>query len=165
MSDKMSSEQFKKYIQRKHAKKTTSKGANQLTTMILHFLNLNGCVAFRNNVMGVFDQGLALKNILSLKTVNEKTLRKALQKSYRKSHERKGVSDIIGFEKKTGRFIAIEVKYGKDQLSIYQTDFLRQVTKGGGIAIVAKTYDQFVHDFQKQQDEKTNYDPNCRNSK
>jgi len=145
----MTSEEFKQYILGKYAHKVKSKGANQLTSNIIHFLNLNGCVAFRNNVMGVFDQKLALKNILALRMVNEKTLRKALQKSYRKSHEKKGVSDVIGFVKKNGRFIAIEVKFGKDTLSIYQTDFLRQVEKGGGISIVAKTYEQFVKDFQK----------------
>lgn len=153
MSQEMSSAEFKRYIQKKHAKKTPSKGANQLTATILHFLNLNDCVAWRNNTMGVFDQNLATKNILCLKQTNKNTIRGALKKSYRKSHERKGVSDIIGFEKKTGRFIAVEVKHGKDQLSIYQTDFLRQVKKGGGMAIVAKTYDQFINDFQKLQDE------------
>lgn len=49
---------------------------------------------------------------------------------------RKGVSDIIGFHKKTGVFFAGEVKSGKDKLSIDQIEFLQQVSLSGGIAVV-----------------------------
>lgn len=49
---------------------------------------------------------------------------------------KKGVSDIIGFHKKTGVFFAGEVKAGKDKLSADQIDFLQAVSLAGGIAVV-----------------------------
>ncbi len=45
-----------------------------------------------------------------------------------------GVSDIVGSVK--GRFLAIEVKVGKDTLSEAQYGFLESVWKSGGIALV-----------------------------
>ncbi len=45
-----------------------------------------------------------------------------------------GVSDIIGSVH--GRFLALEIKTGKDTLSESQYGFLDSVSKGGGIAMV-----------------------------
>ena len=61
----------------------------------------------------------------------------------------KGVSDIIGFNKLNGLFIAVEVKTGKDELSPEQIEFLSIVKRAGGIAIEAKTYDDFVKQFNE----------------
>lgn len=49
---------------------------------------------------------------------------------------KKGIGDIIGFNKRTGIFLTAEVKAGKDKLSQEQADFLLSVQKAGGIALV-----------------------------
>lgn len=49
---------------------------------------------------------------------------------------KKGVPDIIGYGKFSGAFIAAEVKAGKDKLSKDQIDFLLELNKHGGIALV-----------------------------
>jgi hypothetical protein len=53
-----------------------------------------------------------------------------------------GSSDILGVEKGTGRFIAIEVKYGKNKPTDDQERFLAEVKSRGGIAIVAYSLDE-----------------------
>jgi len=148
----ITAEEFKKRVAKRTAKNVKSSGANQLTKNVLTFLRCNGWEAWRNNVMGVFDSNKAAKAIVAQKPNTHKTAQGILKKCYRKSHERKGVSDVIGFNKKTGQFIAVEVKFGKDNLSIEQDFFLKAVKRSGGIAIVAKTYDQFVTDFYKATD-------------
>lgn len=50
----------------------------------------------------------------------------------------KGISDIIGIYKNTGRMLAIEVKRPKTGiLSDSQIEFLRSVRSHGGVAMVA----------------------------
>lgn len=93
---------------------------NSLTKAILSYLNYSGHVAWRNNTTGVFDP---------------------TKKVFRKSNNRKGISDIIGIHKDSGKLIAIEVKIGKDKLSKDQIEFLDAVRKCKGIVIVAKSLD------------------------
>lgn len=126
-----------------------SSRANAITNNVINFANSQGCNTFRNNVLGVFDQKIALEKIHELvqfnqifraKSLNEfikenVRLVKALKESYRKSNERIGASDILGFSK-TGKFIAIEIKGKKDQPSIEQQSFLKEVADKGGIAIL-----------------------------
>lgn len=50
---------------------------------------------------------------------------------------RYGVSDIMGFCKRTGRIVAVEVKTVNDRLSDDQIDFLNDVKTAGGLAYVA----------------------------
>jgi hypothetical protein len=50
---------------------------------------------------------------------------------------RKGVPDIIGFAK-DGRFVAAEVKAGKDKLSPEQIELLNEAHRAGAIVFVAK---------------------------
>ena len=102
---------------------------NNLTNAILRLLNLSGWKAWRNNTVGIWD---ANKGIYRR---NKNTL--------------KGVSDIIGFNRKTGQFIGIEIKTGKDSISPEQILFLKEVNESGGIGMIARTFDQFYKDFQK----------------
>jgi len=98
--------------------------ANSTTTAIITYLNYNNCMARRINTHGVYD---------------------AKNQTYRKLHgQSKGTSDIIGMQKGTGRLIAIEIKIGTDSLSPEQHGFLNEVSKGGGIAMIAKSYDDFL---------------------
>ena len=53
-----------------------------------------------------------------------------------------GISDIIGFHKRTGQFIACEIKVGKDKLSAEQILFLERVKRAGGVAMEVRGIDQ-----------------------
>ena len=92
--------------------KITTAGLTNATLRVLH---LNGFKAWRNNNIPTFD---AKRNI------------------YRANTTKKGISDIIGFQRSTGRFLAVEIKNGKDKLSAEQKVFLEDVKNGGGIAMV-----------------------------
>jgi hypothetical protein len=50
---------------------------------------------------------------------------------------RYGVSDIMGFCKKTGRIVTVEVKTVGDRLSDDQIKFLNDVKNAGGLAYLA----------------------------
>lgn len=130
-----------------------SSRANAITNNVINFANSQGCNCWRNNILGVFDQKKALEKIHDLiqfnrifkaRTLDEFVkanieLVRALKESYRKTNERLGVSDILGFSK-TGRFIAIEIKGKGDKLDkdggFNQENFLREVGQKGGIAII-----------------------------
>lgn len=55
----------------------------------------------------------------------------------RKFIGRYGVSDVFGFDKRTARIVACEVKTLNDRLSPEQIDFLNDVKKAGGLAYIA----------------------------
>ena len=54
----------------------------------------------------------------------------------RKFIGRLGVSDLIGITK-DGRWVAVEVKTLNDRLSDDQIDFLNDIKKAGGVALIA----------------------------
>lgn len=94
--------------------------ANTLTKHALKILDLKGYQVWRQNNGGVYDPTL---------------------KVFRANSSTPGISDIIGFHRKTGRFLACEIKAGKDRLSPEQELFLESVKKAGGVAIVIRTMD------------------------
>lgn len=94
--------------------------ANALTRHSLRILTLKGYHVWRQNNGGVYDPTI---------------------KKFRKNSSTPGISDIIGFHKKTGRFIACEIKAGKDRLSDEQIEFLKNVNDAGGVGMVVRTID------------------------
>ena len=92
--------------------------ANVLTAEITAYLNATGFVVWRQNSVGK-----TAGRFLSVK---------------------KGVSDIVGYEKGTGKFIAVEVKIGKDKLTDFQIEFLLGLSKNNCFAIVANNFEQFL---------------------
>ena len=94
--------------------------ANALTKHALKILDLSGYHVWRQNNGAVYDEK---------------------KKCFRKNSSTHGISDIIGFNRKTGQFIACEIKVGKDKLSPEQEVFLNSVKRSGGIALVAKSID------------------------
>ena len=50
-----------------------------------------------------------------------------------------GGSDLIGIERGTGRFVAVECKNAKNKLTPKQAQFLELVRNCGGIAVVARS--------------------------
>lgn len=97
---------------------------NLLTKAILRHLSLFGYNVWRQNNGGVFDPKTG--------------------KFRRNPLHKKGVPDVIGYHRKTGRFICVEVKTGKDRLSPYQEQFLQEAAEAGCIAFVAHDYQDFV---------------------
>jgi len=100
--------------------------------------------------MGVFDGKATAKRIIDfikacIQTKRIPEIAEVMRLFvYRKSHEKKGASDVIGYEKRTGRFLAVEVKYGKDTLKPEQVYFLDDIRKNNGIAIVARDMETFL---------------------
>lgn len=62
----------------------------------------------------------------------------AKRNCYRSNTTKKGIPDIIGFHKTTGRFIAVEVKNGKDKLSPEQERFLESLKTANGVARIVR---------------------------
>jgi hypothetical protein len=62
----------------------------------------------------------------------------------------RGVADIIGWNKNTGTWIAVEIKINEDKLSEAQIAFANELRDAGGNYITAKTYNQFKESFYKQ---------------
>lgn len=96
--------------------------ANDVTGEIIKFLTYHHYTVWRQNTTGIFDKerGVWRKNPTT----------------------KKGVSDIIGFDP-SGRFVAIEIKVGRDRISDDQAKFLAQVHEAGGLAMIARSLDDF----------------------
>lgn len=110
----MNSTEFRNTILKKN--KGVKLTANQATRQILNYLNLAGFFAWRNNNNAVWDEKKQI---------------------FRKGSVEKGVADIMGYCKKTGKVIAIEVKVGKDKPSPEQIRFIQSIQKAGGYACFA----------------------------
>lgn len=107
----MTANEFRKMNLKKHSKKGLS--ANKLTNSVLDYLNSTGFMAWRNNTMGVYD---------------------AKKQCYRRFNGLRGVGDILGIHKATGTFLSVEIKAGKDKLSVYQKKFIEDIEKYNGLA-------------------------------
>lgn len=53
-----------------------------------------------------------------------------------------GSTDIIGWKRPNGRFVALEIKVGRDRLSKDQINFINRVKSDGGIAGEVRSVDQ-----------------------
>lgn len=115
-------------------KKKKQSPANALTAAIIKYVELCGACAARVNVMGIFDQSTG---------------------KYRTSGSKKGFEDVdVTYPlyiagKKIGLKVAVEIKIGKDRQSEHQIMREQEVTKSGGVYIIAKTFDQFKQDFDE----------------
>lgn len=94
--------------------------SGDLTKQIISHIYKVGGYSWRANSVGIFDAN----------------------KGVYRTAPKKGVADVLGCFK--GRFIAVEVKIGRDTLSPEQEGFIANIRHVGGIAFVAKDYDQFL---------------------
>jgi 4-aminobutyrate aminotransferase-like enzyme len=120
---------------------------NQITKNIVRTASLQGCTVWRNNTMGVFDMLKAVDKIWHLcqqMRLTTKEIKQALQSCYRTTADRKGASDIIGFVRKSGKFIAIEIKSKNDKLTLEQEVFLKEVGESGLAFVVAEIPDKIT---------------------
>lgn len=94
--------------------------ANALTKQTLRMLDLKGFHVWRQNNGGVYDP---------------------IKKVFRAGSSTPGISDILGFHRRTGLVIAVEIKVGRDKPSQAQLDFLAAVVKAGGIGKIVRNSD------------------------
>ena len=104
--------------------------ADEITAHILGYLRARGYVVWAQDNRGRY---------------NPKTGR-----WYPHPNNRVGVSDIIGYRRSDAKFIVVEVKAGKDQLSNYQVDFLNELKVCTGLPFVAYSFAQFVQSFERR---------------
>ena len=62
----------------------------------------------------------------------------------------KGQSDISGIMAPSGRFLAIEVKVGKDRMRTHQEAFRSMILRAGGIHVIARDLEQAIKDIEGQ---------------
>ncbi|MDF2381343.1 VRR-NUC domain-containing protein [Nostoc ellipsosporum NOK] len=110
------------------AQKNATVSANALTKHALRILDLAGFHVWRQNNAAVFDPK---------------------RKVFRSNSATPGISDIIGFNRKTGQFIACEIKVGKDKLSTDQEMFLDRINRCGGVAFVAHSIEDLEQFLKK----------------
>ena len=104
--------------------------ASETTSAILACLTLQGFSVWRQNTSGIYDQ---------------KTGRWRVN-----PQGRRGVPDIIGFRKRDGLFIGVEIKAGRDQLRSEQKQFLDELKAAGDLAFVAHSFAQFQQSFESR---------------
>jgi VRR-NUC domain len=114
---------------------------------VIGTLMAHGYKVWRQPTTGFFDLEYFIK-LLPGTGFSIVKIRELARRSYR-SQEVKGVPDVIGFHKGTGHFIGVEIKIGDDQLRPEQRDFLLTLYNSGGVALIAKTPEQFTQSFQK----------------
>ena len=100
--------------------------ANQITRNVLRIVNFHpGCVAYRINNVGIYDEAKGV---------------------HRRANTEKGIPDVLGVIK--GRFLAVEVKAGRDKMSEDQLKRKFEIEKAGGIYIEARSTDGFIKQFE-----------------
>ncbi len=132
---------------------------NSLINKVIGFLNVNGYFVWRQENYGRFDSLDAFERLVKIvKALRDKphisdeqmeaAIKMALAKSWRKVPDNlKGVADVIGWNLSTGRWIAIEIKIGTDQIRPEQDTFLRRLKHSGGEVYLVRHFDSFVDGF------------------
>jgi hypothetical protein len=120
--------------------KYSENSANGLTRCVIDWLLLNGHFAERSGNEGrTIDQRKEVVDVLGQrKTIG--TVKRI------PSSGTKGTSDIKAVIK--GKFIAIEIKYGKDRQSEAQKDYQTKVEASGGEYWIVRTFDEFMELYE-----------------
>ncbi len=102
--------------------------ADEITAAILAYLDHHGYCAWRQPNRGEYDPTTG--------------------KWRRHPNARRGVPDIIGFRRRDGIFIGVEVKAGSDRLRPEQKQFLDQLKAAGGLPFIAHSFEEFRASFE-----------------
>jgi hypothetical protein len=129
--------------------RTFNTNEEETIAAIVKFLGVSGYRAWRQNNAGRFDTVYCLQELLKLREFTRQSISAVFTRSWRKvPNAIKGVADIIGFNRKSGLWIAVEVKIGSDQLRPEQINWLTELHEAGGIVIVAHDFDEFHRKFK-----------------
>lgn len=107
--------------------KKVPENANNITKGIVSHIKGQGFWASRINTLGVYDSKSG---------------------TYRKTTQQKGFSDVLAVV--NGKAVFIEVKFGKDRLSLNQRKFRKDVTSCEAIYLVVETWDQYLNEVWKE---------------
>ena len=107
--------------------KLNTSTANGLTQSIIKWLELNGHYCSRIQSQGQYNTTLG---------------------KWTKSTTRRGIGDLIAIIK--GQTVMIEIKIGSDRQSQWQKVTQKQVEESGGVYIIARTFDDFINWYKKQ---------------
>ena len=99
---------------------------NAITQEILKFLFSKGIFAWRQNVVAPFDPKLG----------------------QHRASSKKGVSDILAVVPPNGKFLAIEIKVGKDRMRPEQVGFMESIHFVGGCHMVVHNFEDFKDQFK-----------------
>jgi len=112
-------------------------GANDLTRLVIDFLEMNGCQAERISTTGMYrDTKKQVTDCIG----RVRTIGSGI---WTPGSGTKGSADISATIK--GRSVKIEIKWQKDRQSEAQKSYEEQIMKAGGIYIIVKTFDDFVN--------------------
>lgn len=112
-------------MKKQAATKPKGESANRITANIIRSVNMQpGCIAYRVNNVGVWD---AEKGV------------------HRRGNTEKGLPDIFACIR--GRFVGIEVKAGKDRMSVEQKMRKAEIERAGGLYFEARSTDEFLKWF------------------
>lgn len=148
---------MKKHINTRQQTTTEIKTIAQICT----FLNARGYCVWRHSNTGMFDASAANSDLCKLYIPAKSGqlnfshfqdgVANILAKGFRKVPcSIKGVPDIIGFNKRTGALVAIEVKLPGDRFSADQTDMLESMRRAGCETYVVKDFPTFSEFFSKK---------------
>ena len=104
----------------------SSKGANLLTRLVMLKLQQLGHFAERTGNTGMYRQGKQITLANGCKT--------RLKGQYIKSTGTNGTSDIKAIL--NSQFVAIEIKYKKDRMSIEQLKYKDEIERAGGVYLI-----------------------------
>ncbi len=145
-------------------KKHTTVNATGVTEMsiimqLCTFLNHRGYIVWRHSNTGTFNAREAKAALVKLHSavksgaLSEANFSIAIDVIFARCWKKTpgmvpGVFDIVGFNLVTGKFVAIEVKLGEDELRPEQRDFMRRVKDAGGETYIVRDFPLFSHNFR-----------------
>jgi hypothetical protein len=120
---------------------------------IVKFLNENGYYVWRQGNHGMFNLEYAVKGMLQVIQYCQASpgsqgiaemIRQKLRRCFMRVPESvKGVADVIGWDKTSGKWIAVEVKTEQDRLRPEQDQWLRSLKEAGGSVYVVRDIEVF----------------------
>lgn len=154
----------------KHRTATGYTNEAQTIARLVTFLNERGCRVWRHPNTGTFNPDKVTEAILSMyeavktNAINKQAFLQGLQRAMQLGWgptlcQIKGTWDIVGFDS-FGKILAIEVKFGKDDLSPEQVIFRDEVQSVGGHCYIVRDFDVFSQNwYQYEQRHRPNGRP------
>lgn len=148
-------------------KKHTTVNATGVTEMsiimqLCTFLNNRGYIVWRHSNTGTFNAREAKAALVKLHAavksgaLSEANFSIAIDVIFARCWKKTpgmipGIFDVVGFNLVTGKFVAIEVKLGKDELRPEQREFMKKVKDAGGETYVVRDFPLFSHNFRARE--------------
>lgn len=110
-----------------HGRLLRPETANEITrNVIKRICNEVRAWAYRNNTTGIWDEAKG---------------------AYRKNAGQNGIPDVVGCVR--GYFVGVEVKAGKDRMSVDQLICRQDIERARGKYFIARSTDQFLTEFSE----------------